>query len=420
MQFHQTAEVRDTVRLSGPDRVATSIAIADDLWNGSEREFIVLALSETFPDALSGGSLAAALAAPLLLTPPDRLDDRVLEAMRRYSSDPSIILMGGTAALSLSMEQAIGDAGYRRPARVDGSNRYATAVKAANVSGRDQRIMIADGNTFEYALIAAAAAGQLGSIVLTAGGVLPEETRSFLDSHQDSPWIAVGEQAALAVPDAERIVGANAYETSALLAERVAPDYDVMAIASGENFPDGLAGAAHSGSRLIPLLLTRADAVPGVVVDFVAAKVRDRVYFYGGTAAISDRAMTQIGRMDTYFTCGFTLSCTMTLSRTATRAFCDEICDLEGQSVATIAAAAGAACLAAGGGLASLVCSGVAGAATSGYFTDLRQAAAQNACFQQRYFLLTGDPRAVVNPTTFSAGPDCDLASFNAAIGGTR
>ena len=58
-------------RIAGSSRLATAIGASQDQFptSGSAKA-VVLARSDTFPDALAGGPLAAKLGGPLLLTPP--------------------------------------------------------------------------------------------------------------------------------------------------------------------------------------------------------------------------------------------------------------------------------------------------------------------------------------------------------------
>lgn len=139
-EFEQTADVGSMIRLAGPDRLSTAVAIADQLYNPEEQrafgDILVVASSENFPDALSAGSLAVRLAAPLLLNPKDRLSDVTRAAANRYTANASggnrtVLLVGGEAALSDRVAQDFAADGWSIK-RVDGSNRFATAVAAAD------------------------------------------------------------------------------------------------------------------------------------------------------------------------------------------------------------------------------------------------------------------------------------------------
>lgn len=92
-------QVGAATRRSGPDRYATSAALADR--DGSGRTLLVTT-GEDFPDALAAGSLARRLDADLLLTRPttvpDRIHDRAAELAPRR-----IVALGGTSALAANV-----------------------------------------------------------------------------------------------------------------------------------------------------------------------------------------------------------------------------------------------------------------------------------------------------------------------------
>ena len=131
-------------------------------------------------------------------------------------------------------------------------------------------------------------------MVLTAGIRMPAEVRAYLDAHPDADLFAVGSDAAAAAPTAERIVGDDVYETSALLAEGFGDDPVSFAVASGENFPDGLSGGAHAATLNIPLLLSPQDQMAAPVLDYLEAHAPfDQAILYGGSAALSDTVAAQ-------------------------------------------------------------------------------------------------------------------------------
>ncbi len=86
-----------TERLSGADRYATSLAIAQ--WGRARADSVLLATGVAFPDALAASVWAGQLAAPLIVVPPTC----VPAATRAALSDlgvASATLIGGTSSLS--------------------------------------------------------------------------------------------------------------------------------------------------------------------------------------------------------------------------------------------------------------------------------------------------------------------------------
>jgi hypothetical protein len=156
--------------------------------------------------------------------------------------------------------------------------------------GTPSTVFEATGLDFPYALIAGVAAAEVGgAVVLTAGGRMPSATKAYLDRHAGRPRVAVGPEAAAADPAATRIVGADKYDTSRLLAERYFPAATRVALASGTGFADALAGGAHTGRLGGPLLLTLPGGLPGPVRTYLARNSSrlSATVVYGGTAAVS-------------------------------------------------------------------------------------------------------------------------------------
>ena len=285
----------NATRLFGAERIATAIAISENLWTAGSAEVVALARADVFADALAGAQLAAALG-PLLLTPGDVVPDAVLAEMARVlGGSGDVRILGGTAAVSAAAAQQVA-AGGHTVTRLAGVTRYETSVAIADAANLDpSRIFVASGDDFPDALIAGATApSRGGTMVLTAGIRMPAEVRAYLDAHSDADLLAVGSDAAAATPTAERILGDDVYETSALLAERFGDDPVSVAIASGENFPDGLSGGAHAATLNLPLLLSPQDQMAGSVLDYLESHAPfDQAILYGGPVVLSDTVAAQ-------------------------------------------------------------------------------------------------------------------------------
>ena len=111
---------------------------------------------------------------------------------------------------------------------------------------------------------------------------------------------------ATAAPDARaasgfaltRVAGANRYATAASLAAAAFPGGSTVAVlASGENFPDALAGSFLAGrfGTGAPILLTTRDALPAETDAALEDLGTTTVYLLGGTAAISEAVATALG-----------------------------------------------------------------------------------------------------------------------------
>jgi putative cell wall-binding protein len=96
--------------LVGADRYATSIAVARELF--ASPSLVDIASGADFADALSGGPVAGAQGAPMILVAPNgQLPGPVQSYFNRYSNTVlSALLFGGTSAVSTSVAKEIAQA----------------------------------------------------------------------------------------------------------------------------------------------------------------------------------------------------------------------------------------------------------------------------------------------------------------------
>jgi putative cell wall-binding protein len=85
---------------------------------------------------------------------------------------------------------------------------------------------------------------------------------------------------------AERLAGADRYATAARVATATFARADAAIVASGENFPDALAGNYLAGRRQAPILLARRDGVPTATLDALRQLGVTRVTLLGGDGAL--------------------------------------------------------------------------------------------------------------------------------------
>jgi putative cell wall-binding protein len=99
-----------------------------------------------------------------------------------------------------------------------------------------------------------------------------------------------------------RVAGLDRYATAAAVAQATfpAPNGNII-LASGENFPDGLAAAGLAGAANAPVLLTTEDALPSVTANAMAAifgaAPTKTVHIVGGTAAVSQAVEDQVAAL---------------------------------------------------------------------------------------------------------------------------
>lgn len=212
---------------------------------------------------------------------------------QRSASDP-LVLVGATRA------------GWHAVAtsRVQGESRYDTAValtqRAFPTPGVGPAFLVV-GTNYPDALAASPVAAQLGGVILlTDKNVLPTATRDELVRLRPSEIVIVGgplaissgtENAvrALGMP-VRRVSGPTRYDTAALLTQLGFPGgTDQAFLATGTNFPDGLAAGAAGGALGAPVLL--APGTDGVLPQATSASLRrlspDRIFALGATPVMA-------------------------------------------------------------------------------------------------------------------------------------
>lgn len=286
------------MRVAGDTRVDTAAAVADGFARPRRATSALIVRSDGFADGLAGGPLAASLGAPLLLSDSDRLSPaaaRVLQTTVEPGSE--VLLLGGTSALSTKVAQDLRDGGWQ-VRRLSGSDRYATAALVAAELPASDRAFLVSGQTFPDALAASAIAARDGiPVLLTAADRLPAATRAALTDRQvDDVTVAGGTQAvaprvltdakAAGVTTVTRVAGEDRYETATRLAETFLPEATTVVLASGQGFPDALAGGPYAAAIGAPILLTGSVSLPTPTTVFLQKGTPRDVRILGGPVAI--------------------------------------------------------------------------------------------------------------------------------------
>lgn len=303
--FTITGQQAGAVRIAGPDRYATAARISDEYPSGVSVVYVASGL--TFPDALAGAARAAYNDGPLLLTDPDYLPTATRDAMTRLR--PSrVVVLGGTGAVSDSVAQALASlttSGNLQ--RVAGADRFATAAALAGYYPAGGAVAyVASGLTFPDALSGAAIAGRdHAPVLLTRLDELPASTVSALKRLSPGRIVVLGGVGAVSSAVATqlrslavsgtvtRISGPDRYATAAAVAAQY-PSATQAVVASGETFPDALAGAALAGRNGAPMLLATSDSLPAPTTTQLERLRPDLVMVLGGVGAIGTAVMTAI------------------------------------------------------------------------------------------------------------------------------
>lgn len=315
------------IRLAGSDRIDTAIQQALKGWPGGAPA-VVLAREDNFPDALSGVPLAAKLGAPVLLTSSKELDVRVENALKTLKPE-KVYLLGGEGALGSNITIKLKELGWGidQQIRLSGLNRYETAAsialetarprshissvlqsgQVASISSPVEAVAIATGENFPDALsIASIAGAKQMPILLTEPKTLPSETlKALIELKPKKVYLIGGDGAISASVQAElqsqlnlsstnliRLFGASRYDTMAAVAQAFAGETQGLSFATGEDFPDALAGAALAArikSTVILLPKCSLEVYPNLknAIDQHPWNFEAQPYIFGGAGAIS-------------------------------------------------------------------------------------------------------------------------------------
>ncbi len=279
---------------------------------------VVIATGENWPDALGGSSLAGALDGPVLLVRAGSISTPVTDEIKRLKTTKAIIL-GGTAAVGADVEAALKTLlGNTNVERIAGSDRYKTADAVAKRvitlkgGAYDGKAFVATGGNFPDALAAAplaaakhwplylahptrgitagtqaAMAGVTDVLVLGGTAVVSQPVEDYLKTTYGNAKV-------------RRLAGANRYATAVEVAtygvQNAGLGWNRVGIATGENFPDALAGGVLQGKQGSVMLLTRSTALSTPTRDALVANkgVIDSVTFFGGANAVSDAVRTEV------------------------------------------------------------------------------------------------------------------------------
>ena len=193
--------------------------------------------------------------------------------------------------------------------RLSGSDRYATAaaISAATFTPGVPYLFIATGQNFPDALAGGALAAQLGSpLLLVRNGSIPDATNQELVRLRAPEIFVLGGPGAVSdgvlaqlasyasTRSIVRLAGANRYATAAAISAGFAPSVPNVFIATGQNFPDALAGVPASAAHSGPLLLATSTAIPAATHAELVRLAPQRIVILGGPGVISDEVAYQL------------------------------------------------------------------------------------------------------------------------------
>ena len=288
-------------RVAGADRDATAIAISRQMFPGAGTAgAVVLASDANFPDSVVGGPLAVQKLGPLLVTPPSGLKPSVAaEIQRVLPQGDTVYILGGTLAVAASVDPELKADGFTVD-RLQGPDRYATAVQVAGALGNPTTIVEASGLSYADALVAGSAAAALhGAVLLTNGTTQHPTTAAYLTAHPGSD-VAVGAPAAEADPTARAVVGSDRYQTAVMVIQDFLDGPTTLGFAAGGEFPDALAGGTATAELGGGMLLIPACGDLSASVDNYLSSVSGTVTsgtLFGGDYAVDPHVLGEVNAL---------------------------------------------------------------------------------------------------------------------------
>ena len=326
----------NTQRLASADRYSTSLEVARQVIaeaGGSVRWAVVVS-GHSWTDAVVASSVAGALGAPVVLTPPNELRSDTARFLDEAGVS-NVIVIGSDvpAGVSDKVVAELAESGLSVD-RISASDRYATGVAVArrlsqirqsldadlaavgSLPGLGSTAMVASGEAFADALVSGPVSAHGGHpVLLTPPDALDPRVAAYLSETSVEHVVLMGGTSALnasveqALEDlglaVTRLAGATRFETAVLLSELVQRRYSVRPECFG-NAQIGIARArvpfdAFSAGPLLarlcaPLLLTEPHKTNPATQsrldsarESAAAAGSDalRLLVFGGVAAIS-------------------------------------------------------------------------------------------------------------------------------------
>lgn len=321
----EPAPPAEVLRVFGDERYATAAEISALYPDGVSTVYVANAEeSAEGADALTGGAAAARGAvefipnvtpdgepAPILLVKADSIPSATLAAMGLLEPTNAVIL-GGESVVSDGVEEQIADLGVDTT-RVEGEDRYETSanlglmyepgLETVYVATGQGDTQPGDGLALADALTAASLAGSEGSpVLLTRFDHLPTDTADALATLDPENIVIVGgtaavneevEEAIAEIAPTSRLFGADRYETAVALTQGYDLDGDMLYVASGQNFPDALAGSALTGSQAMPLIVVN-EKVPNAVAEEILRLSPQGITILGGPSAVSESVEVEL------------------------------------------------------------------------------------------------------------------------------
>ena len=281
----QKEKSQQTTRISGKDRIATSVEISKSAYTTSEN--VVLASGFNFADALSAGQLASALDAPLLLSSQDKLDSQTKNEIERLKAK-KVFVVGGDNAISKTGIDTTLKSEKIDVTRLEGQDRYSTSQKVMEKTKEiinPEYLLIASGKNFPDALAATGFFVNHKSVMVLSDGV------TYPKSNLQEIAIGGKNQLPLKGFKGRRVSGKDRYETALEIAKLSFDKNNNAILASGQVFADSLSAVSLTKKHNAPIILTQSDSLTESAKKYLNGK---NVFIVGGEKTVAKNILTNI------------------------------------------------------------------------------------------------------------------------------
>ena len=281
----QKAKSQQTTRISGKDRITTSVEISKSAYTTSEN--VVLASGFNFADALSAGQLASALDAPLLLSSQDKLDSQTKNEIERLKAK-KVFVVGGDNAISKTGIDTTLKSEKIDVTRLEGQDRYSTSQKVMEKTKEiinPEYLLIASGKNFPDALAATGFFVNHKSVMVLSDGL------TYPQSNLQEIAIGGKNQLPLKGFTGKRVSGKDRYETALEIAKLSFDKNNNAILASGQVFADSLSAVSLTKKHNAPIILTQSNSLTENAKKYLNGK---NVFIVGGEKTVVNDILTNI------------------------------------------------------------------------------------------------------------------------------
>ena len=280
----QKEKLQQTTRISGKDRITTSVEISKSAYTTSEN--VVLASGFNFADALSAGQLASALDAPLLLSSQNKLDSQTKNEINRLKAK-KVFVVGGDNAISKTGVDTTLKSEKIDVTRLEGQDRYSTSQKVMEKTKEiinPEYLLIASGKNFPDALAATGFFVNHKSVMVLSDGV------TYPESNLKEIAIGGKNQLPLKGFKGKRVSGKDRYETALEIAKLSFDKNNNAILASGEIFADSLSAVSLTKKHNAPIILTQSNSLTENAKKYLNGK---NVFIVGGEKTVVNDILTR-------------------------------------------------------------------------------------------------------------------------------